>query len=161
MDPFIYIERKNIPAEICDTILSIDDEYIPLYPIVSSPWFNITNILIENITSAITCFIEKNSLNVYNMNNIIQNLNFLQANMVLHRTFDSNYHNDFSVIENTHSTLSYIWSLGPSVEVVFGKSYKIHIEKGDLVLFPASWEYPYKLDSAGIYLKGTLYTSHE
>jgi hypothetical protein len=161
MDPFIYIERKNISDVLCDAILSIEDEYIPLYPTESSPWFDITNILTENITSAVTVFIERNSLDIYRMHNIIQNSDFLQTNMVLHRQVDSNYHNDFKVIDKTHSTLSYMWSLGPTVEIVFGKSYKINIEKGDLVIFPASWEYPYKLDSSGIYLKGTLYTSYE
>ena len=161
MDPFIFIEKKSIPEKLCMEILSIEDEDIPLYPEESSSWFSIINRLLPILTHTITEFIDKQSLEVYNMHNIIENSILLQTNMVIYRKVDELYHNDFNIIDTNHSTLSYFWCLGPSVEVTFGKSYTKHIEQGDLVIFPASWEYPYKLDSQGIYLKGTLYTSYE
>ena len=163
MDPFVFIDEQNISDEICNTIISIDDNagYIPLYPEESSSWFSIINHLIPNISTAITNFIRHHSLDVYNMKNIIQNSDFLQANMQIYKSATDKYHNDFKMIENKHSTLSYLWCLSPSADIIFGKSYKVSIKKGDLVLFPASWEYPYKLDPIGIYLKGTLYTSYE
>lgn len=161
MNPFIYIEKNNISKDLCDVILLIEDPDIPLDPDKSSPWFDIINQLVPKITSAVSAFIAQNSLDVYNMKNIIDTSTFLQNNMVLHRSFDTKYHNDFIVINKTHATLSYMWCLGSTVEIMFGKLYKKTIEKGDLILFPASWEYPYKLDPTGIYLKGTLYTSYE
>jgi hypothetical protein len=95
------------------------------------------------------------------MKNIIHNSEFLQANMQIYKSVTDKYQNDFKIIENKHSTLSYLWCLSPYADIIFGKSYKVSIKKGDFVLFPASWEYPYKLDPIGIYLKGTLYTSYE
>lgn len=156
---------ENITNEyVSDSTLKIVNDVniiIPLYPEESSDWFSITQYIIDKLESAIKCFIEKHSLNVYNMDNIIQNSDFLQANIVLYKKFDNVYHNDFLVTKKVHSTLSYIWCLNTTCTIVFGKSHTIIMEKGDLLLFPASWEYPYKLDADGIYLKGTLYTSYE
>lgn len=163
MEPFIFIDKTNLNKTLCDDIISLEpvSTIIPLYPEESSEWYSITNHIIDKLENAIQCFIQKHSLNIYNMHNIIQNSDFLQANMVIYKGFDDNYHNDFIVTNHIYSTISYIWCLESKSDIIFGKSHKITMEKGDLLLFPASWEYPYKLDADGIYLKGTLYTSYE
>jgi hypothetical protein len=159
MDPFVFIDKNNISHELCDTIVSMEyDSDIPLYPDESSPWFSINNILIPNISIAIGDFVDEYSLDMYNMENIMQHSEFLQDSMNIYKNMEDRYQNDFKIIENNQSSLSYLWCLGPSADIIIGKSYKIFLEKGDLVLFPASWEYPYKLDPTGIYLKGVLYT---
>lgn len=163
MEPFVLIEKDNILNELCDTILSIgeNNNIIPLYPEESSIWFDIISELTEKLLLSVEKFMQKYSLNIYRMINIVQSPSLLQPNMEIITPIDNIYRNDLYLIENTHSTVSYIWCLSASCNIVFGKSYRVFIKKGDLVIFPASWEYPYKLDPSGIYLKGTLYTSYE
>lgn len=161
MEPFIFVDNNNISNEFCDTILNLGETIIPLYPEESNDWYSITNLLVLNLTNAIESFIQKYSLDIYNISNILQNTSFLQSNMEINQTSNDIYHSDFGVTDKLHSTISYLWCLSENANIIFNGFYTINIKKGDLVLFPATWEYQYKFLSPCIYIKGILYNSYE
>lgn len=161
MEPFVFIDKNNISEEVCEMIIHTNQTIIPLYPEESNLWFSITNTLSDHLTHAIECFIKKYSLYNYNIMNIVQNTSFLQTNMEIYRTTDVAYHTDFFVTDKIYSTLSYLWCLSDGLTIIFNTTNSFSLNQGDLLLFPASWEYQYKFDSNGIYIKGTLYNSYE
>lgn len=161
MEPYVFIDKNNISEQLCDTIINTNETIVPLYPEESNIWFAITNTLVDHLIYAIECFITKYSLYNYNILNIVQNTSFLQPNMEIYRTGDFAYHTDFFVTDKIYSTLSYLWCLSDDLIIIFNTTNSFSLKQGDLLLFPASWEYQYKFDSNGIYIKGTLYNSYE
>jgi hypothetical protein len=175
MEKYIYLKSNCIDENTCNYIINVynkEDIIIPSLPDISSNWYNIVNNIL----------FDKLRINIIEYNNIIsstpiENLiintysdSFIQLNMRL-SSFDkiqSNYTSDFNIKQNIYSIVSYIWFLDNndhgSFQIIFWDNYIIKPNKGDLIIFPASWEYPYKIinnKDTFIYIKGILYNTYD
>jgi hypothetical protein len=113
--------------------------------------------LMSKLKEYITCISPEKEI-IVNINGIQQPFSYfneqpLFTNGFLIQKYDKNigeyvYHNDFAIHENKESVrvLTFLWYLNTieeGGETEFWGNYTIKPEKGKLLLFPATWNYPH------------------
>jgi hypothetical protein len=167
---FIYINDNSIPHELCSTIIStfekepnkyrgvtsrgLDitikdtvDYFIGINVDKESMWYNINLFLYNELTKNLVDF-DKILFKKYNIHLVNEKL--CDTGFMLQR-YTKNvgkfiYHDDFSIKDNIHRVITYIWYLNnvdEGGETEFCEDFRIKPTTGKLVLFPASWCYPH------------------
>ena len=175
-DEFLYLNEHSISNELCNDIIKYFEEDNELwYEGVTSlglnknvkntfdlqingndnlnkKWEKIRNFLFNELNININRYIKKlknkpqykpNNFNLLNNKYIIETL---QMQKYLKNEGIFNYHNDFSITNNTHRIITYIWYLndvdiGGETEIT--GNIQIKPKTGSLFLFPATWTYPH------------------
>ena len=191
MDKFLY-KSESLSYSICDKIIELfENEYskvpgiivsgynpkikkttnftIPLILTPESLWFEINNILHEQLQYHLDIYIKKIK-EQYKVNLLECDFLFEDAFMV--QKYEQNtdmytYHIDFQLnisIQN-YRVLTFIWYLNDveeGGETEFWGSYRIKPTKGHLLLFPCGWTYNHcgkiPISSSKYIITGWLYT---
>lgn len=145
------------------------DFCIPVILTPESVWFEINNILHEQLYHHLDIYIEKIK-EKYNVNLI--HCNFLFEDSFMIQKYDQNkgdykYHDDFSfkIEKQKYRMITFIWYLNDveeGGETEFWGSYRIKPKKGHLLLFPCGWFYNHSgkmpISSSKYIITGWLYT---
>ena len=105
------------------------------------------------------------------IHNIFGDNIFLQTDMILYHKFNENYSNDFSILlKHCNSMFTYIFFLSENTDnnakIVFWNKYTLYPQKGDIIVFPADWTYPYIMMNSDNriveyhFIKGLLYQQY-
>ncbi|MFY7730989.1 MAG: 2OG-Fe(II) oxygenase [Flavobacterium sp.] len=167
---FIYINNTSISREICSQIIATFEKEPNKYKGVTrrgldisikdtldyfigvdidetSSWFDINSLLYNELTKNIIEF-DKQILEKYGVHMFDKKL--CDTGFMIQR-YSKNvgkfvYHEDFSIKDNIHRIITYIWYLNDvndGGETEFCGDFRIKPTAGKLVLFPASWCYPH------------------
>jgi hypothetical protein len=187
---FIYINEKSISVEFCNKIIDTFEKepnkykgitntglnikikdtldfHIDIHANNETPWYDINQLLYTELSKTLKDFntFITNKYNVNFFNNqlcdtgfLIQKYNKKEGKFL--------YHEDFSILDNIHRVITYIWYLNDvdeGGETEFCGDFKIKPRAGKLVLFPASWCYPHSgfmpISDNKYIITGWLYTT--
>jgi hypothetical protein len=167
---FIYENTNSIPQELCNKIISTFEKEPNRYKGVTrrglditvkdtldyfihinigkeSVWYDINLFLYNELTKNLVEFdkkiVEKYGIHLFDTKLcdtgfLIQRYTKNEGKFV--------YHEDFSIRDNIHRVITYIWYLNDvneGGETEFCGDFRIKPTVGKLVLFPASWCYPH------------------
>jgi hypothetical protein len=175
MEKFIYI-NKSLTETICDEIVekfecnSQNKTAIQVNIDVSDDhvWSNIKNTVINEIDKHINIYYENLDNNIYFFNNVHHNkiINHIIIKKFKKNECFSNNHNDRGVdFHNKKSRiLSFMFFLNTidnGGEVEFFGYHKIKPEKGNIIIFPSEWFFPYSenvsISNDKYIIKGWIY----
>jgi hypothetical protein len=167
---FIHVNESSIPPDLCEDIIATFEKEPNKYKGVTRSGLNI------NIKDTLDYFIDINIDETsmwYNINTFLYNelsKNLVQFDAILYNKYGIHliddklcdtgfmlqkytkhvgkfvYHDDFSIKDNIHRVITFIWYLNDvdeGGETEFCGDYKVKPTVGKLVLFPASWCYPH------------------
>ena len=168
MEEFIY-ENQSLSNDICDRILALFNKYThnsentftkkkSITLSISSTtisetndFYPIKNILIEELEKNIQLYYNKLDNNIYFFDLIHKKKtinNFIIKCYINSQTCQSEYHNlNSNNFDNKSKILTFIWYLNESPDGETDISgYQVKPKKGNLLIFPSEWFFPYNDD---------------
>jgi len=158
-EDFIHISHNSITCELCDDILNIFEKNIInnnlyveskncCYEIMDNDYKKIKIFLKNELTRSVMRY----SKNISKTNKPIIDQNVLFDKFKFYIKSDRYINSDnydiqdrFNWNTNGWKMLNFIWFLNDiDGEIVFWNNYSIIPKKGTLIIFPASWCFPYK-----------------
>jgi len=167
---FIHINESSIPPDLCNKIIATFEKEPNKYKGVTRNGLNIN--VKDTLDYFINITVDKSSIwydiNVFLYNELSKNL--VQFDTIIFEKYGIHlvdeklcdtgfmiqkytknvgkfvYHDDFSIKDNIHRVITYIWYLNDVLEggeTEFCGDFRVKPTAGKLVLFPASWCYPH------------------
>lgn len=169
---FVSQNKYSIPNTLCQDIIEMfEDEpekqkdniksfSIPHSEDPDSKWFKVENFLLKELHSNLKSYVQNMNKpyqtefnngtdgSVFGKNSKLQAGNFI-IQKHFKNTGKSTHQNAFELDKDSksHRVITYLWYLNDvdeGGETEFTKTLKITPEEGKLILFPASWCFPYK-----------------
>jgi hypothetical protein len=175
MEKFIYI-NNSLTEPICNEIVEKfecncnNKQLLKINFDISydHEWSNIKNTLINEIDKHINIYYENLDNNIFFFNNVHHNktMNHFVIKKFNKNTCYSNFHNDCCIdLDNKKSrVLSFIFFLNTiddGGEIDFFGYHKIKPEKGNIIIFPSEWFFPYSenvsISDDKYIIKGSIY----
>jgi len=175
MEKFIYI-NKSLTDTICDEIVEKfecncnNKQLLKINFDITHDheWSNIKNTLINEIDKHINIYYENLDNNIFFFNHVHLNktINHFVIKKFKKNKCSSNFHNDFHINfynkkSRIISFMFFLNTIDDGGEIDFFGYHKIKPEKGNIIIFPSEWFFPYcenvSISHDKYIIKGSIY----